>query len=105
IVGADGASYVDVYDGASPATRLYHFTGTVGDAFGSTVETGDVKGDGKADVLVGASAWHGTAGTDQRYARAVDGATGAQSSSCGATARPTHSARRSRWRTSTGMAG
>jgi FG-GAP repeat/FG-GAP-like repeat len=78
IVGADGASYVDVYDGASPATRLYHLTGTVGDAFGSTVETGDVNGDGKADVLVGAYSWDGPAGNDQGYMRVYDGATGAQ---------------------------
>ena len=78
IVGADGASYVDVYDGASPSTKLYRVTGIVGDAFGSTVETGDVNGDGKADVLVGAFSWDGPAGTDQGYMRVFDGATGSQ---------------------------
>jgi hypothetical protein len=26
VVGADGASYVDVYDGTSPATKLYRVT-------------------------------------------------------------------------------
>src|SRR4029453_18441618 len=77
IVGADGASYVDVYDGLSPSTRLYHLTGiVVGDAFGSTVETGDVNGDGKAEVLVGAYSWDGPAGSDQGYVKVFDGATG-----------------------------
>src|SRR4030095_4016043 len=51
VVGADGASYVDVYDGTSPTTMLDHFTGIVGDAFGSTVETGDVNGDASAKGL------------------------------------------------------
>ena len=76
VVGADGASYVDVYDGTSPATKLYRLTGIVGDAFGSTVETGDVTGDGIDEVLVGAFAWDGPAGVDQGYARVFDGPTG-----------------------------
>jgi hypothetical protein len=78
VVGADGASYVDVYDGTSPATRLYRLTGIVGDAFGSTVETGDVNGDGSDEVLVGAYAWDGPAGVDQGYMRVFDGPTGTQ---------------------------
>ena len=77
VVGADGASYVDIYDGASPATKLYRLNGAVvGDAFGSTVETGDVNGDAQADVLVGAYAWDGPAGNDQGYVRVYDGPTG-----------------------------
>src|SRR5262245_25844045 len=58
LVGADVGGYVDVYDGASPTTRLYRLTGrAAGDAFGSTIATGDLTGDGRADVAVGAYSW------------------------------------------------
>jgi hypothetical protein len=79
IVGADVGGYVDVYDGANPAMQLYHFVGTgTGDAFGAAITAGDINGDGKADVVVGAYSWDGPAGSDQGYVRAFDGATGAQ---------------------------
>jgi len=78
VIGADGAGYVDVYDGASPTTRLYHLTGKApgADAFGSALTTGDFNADGKADVVVGAYAWDGPAGGDQGYVQVFDGATG-----------------------------
>jgi hypothetical protein len=82
VVGADAGGYVDVYeyDGAGLSTRLYHLVGgAAGDAFGSTVATGDINGDGKADIVVGAYSWDSSGSvTDVGYVRAFDGATGTQ---------------------------
>jgi hypothetical protein len=70
--------YVRVFDGATGA-MLYQFDGTTrGDEFGRSLTTGDVNGDGQADIIVGA---HFGTVTDANgpsgYIRVFDGATGA----------------------------
>jgi FG-GAP-like repeat/FG-GAP repeat len=76
VVGTDGGDYVDVYDGANPASRIHRFTGGSGDAFGSALATGDLDADSIDDVVIGAYSWDGPAGTDQGYVEAYSGASG-----------------------------
>jgi len=51
-IGEHGSVYI--FSGAD-ASLLYHFIGTsAGDSFGAPVTAGDINGDGKADIIVGA---------------------------------------------------
>ena len=79
VAGAVDAGAVRVYKGAT-GELLYEFTGTgSGDFFGSAVAVGDLTGDGKADILVGA--WGadlgGGANANRGYVRLYNGADGA----------------------------
>jgi hypothetical protein len=83
LIGADGGAlggntqagaYVLVLDGASHFQKtLYKISGPEADAFGDRVVVGDVNGDGKGDIIVGAP--NGNAGVG--YVNIYDGATGA----------------------------
>jgi len=63
---------------ASPASQqiLRTDTGPVGSGFGRAAPAGDVDGDGRDDLIVGAP-WDDGAGTDAGLARVYSGATGA----------------------------
>jgi len=79
VAGAVDAGAVRVYDGGT-GTLLYQLNGTgSSDFFGSAVAVGDLTGDGKADILVGA--WGadlgGGSNTNIGYVRLYNGPDGA----------------------------
>jgi hypothetical protein len=75
----DRPGYVRVYDGTDPTRVLYTFTGdAAGDQFGWRVASGDVDGDGQADVVVAAPRRETSRGLeDQGRIWIFSGATGA----------------------------
>ena len=76
LVGAPiGAGFVELRSGAT-GNLLHRFDGGAGDGMGTAVASaGDVNGDGKADLLLGAGRVDGAVGTDSGAVYVVNGAT------------------------------
>jgi hypothetical protein len=76
LVGAPiGAGFVELRSGAT-GNLLHRFDGGAGDGMGAAVASaGDVNGDGKADLLLGASRVDGAVGADSGAAYVVNGVT------------------------------